>query len=161
MFVYDCKDEDLGLPPLTILLFSGDTTAFFVSTPLWLEFVLIGDNEGDLDLDEVEARCALALVLMLSNEACLEGLAEDTGDGDGEGEADSFVIDGFFFNLLFAFLRPKYIVLSLSNFSFSNTCKSSSESSKVLIFFSIYFQQSIQLDNSVIIHLSFGMILLI
>lgn len=110
-------------------LFSGDTTLFFVSAFLLLKVVLTGDTEGDLE--EFEAKCALALVLMLSKEACLDGLAEDVGEGDGEEEAGSFVIDGFFFSLLFAFLTSKYRALSLSSFSFKFSRKSL-VSSKVL-----------------------------
>lgn len=52
---------------------------FFVSAFLLLKVVLTGDTEGDLE--EFEAKCALALVLMLSKEACLDGLAEDVGEG--------------------------------------------------------------------------------
>ena len=102
---------------------------FFVSAFLLLKVVLTGDTEGDLE--EFEAKCALALVLMRSKEACLDGLAEDVGEGDGEEEAGSFVIDGFFFSLLFAFLTSKYRALSLSSFSFKFSRKSL-VSSKVL-----------------------------
>lgn len=158
LFVYDCKDEDLGLLPLIIFLLSGDTTLFFISAVLLLVFVLVGDSEGDLD--EAEVTCALAFVLTASKEGCLDGLAEDMGEGDGEEKADNFEIDGFFFSLLFVFLSSMYAVLSFASFSFNKSCKSTSALSKALKFFSMYFQQSIQLDSSVMIDLNFGIILL-
>lgn len=103
---------------------------FLISAVLLLVVALVGDSDGDLD--EAEATCALALVLMASREGCLDGLAEDMGEGDGEEEADSFEIDGFFFSLLFVFLSSVYAVLSFAIFSFNNSCKSTSVLSKDL-----------------------------